>query len=316
MFATGFKTTPCGPPAANRATANNVIIPSYCRTSATLGRMRHAVWLLALAALAAERQVDPTFLRRNTTQVAEKPAGITTSTCGYKPLFGEGDADARIVRGIARYGETRVAGGGACEAVSYPAQEQIYYVLEGSGVRLHGSEKTRVRAGDFLYIGPGVRHSMTNPGSAPCRFLIMGFRVPAGSTAPAKLPIANIAGVPLQTVGGHPPSTQYRLMIGDRSSTRDKLAAGLAVTSLFIMEFAPGGTNFPHHHEREEEIYILLDGQGDMVAGGGMDGVEGRFPARPGDAYFFRLNCTVGFYNGKTPARILAVRSLFPFPRK
>ena len=33
-----------------------------------------------------------------------------------------------------------------------------------------------------------------------------------------------------------------------------------------------------------------------------------------GDAYFFRLNCTVGFYNtGSTAAHILAVRSLYPF---
>ena len=84
-----------------------------------------------------------------------------------------------------------------------------------------------------------------------------------------------------------------------------------------MMEIAPGGTNFPHHHEREEEIYLLLDGTGDMVAGGGMDGGEGRHPAKPGDAYFIRLNGTVGFYNsnatGAPNAHILAVRSLFPF---
>jgi mannose-6-phosphate isomerase-like protein (cupin superfamily) len=79
------------------------------------------------------------------------------------------------------------------------------------------------------------------------------------------------------------------------------------------MEFEPGGTNFPHHHDAEEEIYVLLDGQGDMVAGSGTNGLEARFPATPGDTYFFRLNCTVGFYNGaKAPAHILAVRSLFP----
>jgi uncharacterized cupin superfamily protein len=103
-------------------------------------------------------------------------------------------------------------------------------------------------------------------------------------------------------------------MIGDVRSTRDKIAAAHVLTSLFIMEITPGGTNSPHHHEREEEIYLLLDGNGDMVAGGGSDGVEGRHKSKPGDAYFFRLNCTVGFYNtGATKARVLAVRSLFPF---
>jgi mannose-6-phosphate isomerase-like protein (cupin superfamily) len=89
------------------------------------------------------------------------------------------------------------------------------------------------------------------------------------------------------------------------------------MVSLFIMDFAPGGTNIPHHHEREEEIYYVLRGHGDMVAGGGADGNEGRYPAKEGDAYFIRLNTTVGFYSGSKAGEdhdlILAVRSSFPF---
>jgi mannose-6-phosphate isomerase-like protein (cupin superfamily) len=89
------------------------------------------------------------------------------------------------------------------------------------------------------------------------------------------------------------------------------------VTSLFLMQFAPGGTNFPHHHELAEEVYLVLDGHGNMAAGGGENGVAGLHPAGPGDAYFFRLNATVGFYNtGKAGAHILAVRSWYPFPRR
>ena len=85
--------------------------------------------------------------------------------------------------------------------------------------------------------------------------------------------------------------------------------------AFFWMDFAPGGTNFPHHHETAEEIYLVLDGDGQMVAGSGMDGIEARFPAKTGDAYYFRPNCTVGFYNKETPgakAHILAVRSKIP----
>jgi mannose-6-phosphate isomerase-like protein (cupin superfamily) len=83
------------------------------------------------------------------------------------------------------------------------------------------------------------------------------------------------------------------------------------------MDFVPGGTNFPHHHEAAEEIYLLMDGRGEIVAGGGTDGIEGRYPAAAGDAYYFRPNCTVGFYNQNKPgatANILAVRARIPPP--
>jgi hypothetical protein len=67
-----------------------------------------------------------------------------------------------------------------------------------------------------------------------------------------------------------------------------------------------------------EEIYLVLDGEGQMVAGGGLDGVEGLHPAKSGDAYYFRPNCTVGFYNQTRPAlkaHILAVRAFVPMPQ-
>jgi mannose-6-phosphate isomerase-like protein (cupin superfamily) len=145
------------------------------------------------------------------------------------------------------------------------------------------------------------------------RLFVMGFKLPEKAAPPPKLLIANYDDVQKQTVGGHPDSVVYQLMMGDVTSKRDRLAAAHVLTSLYVMEFAPGGTNFPHHHDAEEEIYVLLDGQGDMVAGSGTNGLEARFPTVPGDAWFFRLNCTVGFYNSSQgPAHILAVRSLYP----
>lgn len=280
---------------------------------------RLAVVMLAAAACvaAAEREVDPTFLYRHVPEVAERPSDVSTPTCHYKPVFGAGDPQARALRGIVRYGELRVDPGGACEPLAYPGEEQIYVVLEGSGAVTHDRDQAAVRKNDFMYLAPGVRHALKNPSGAPVRALVMGFRVPAGKIArPAKLPIANIGDVRKETVAGHPPTTLYQLLMGTTESKRDKLAAASVMTSLFIMEFAPGGTNFPHHHDTEEEIYYVLDGHGDMVAGGGVDGVENRRPARAGDAYFFRLNCTVGFYNsdaaGEPKAHILAVRSKYP----
>lgn len=267
----------------------------------------------------AERTVDPTFLHRFVPDLPDRAVDVTTATCHYKPIFGLGDRQRKIVRGVARFGEMTIDPGGRSAATYCPREEQLYVILAGSGVLSYGEQKVPVSRNDFMYLAPGVARQLFNPADQPCRLIVAGYKIPPGTqlAAPTKLLKANIDEVEKQTVAGHPPSVLYQLLMGDRKSTRDKIAAGQVLTSLFLMEFAPGGTNFPHHHIREEEIYLILEGRGEIVAGGGMTGIEGRHAARAGDAYFFRLNCTVGFYNRPDPdakARILAARSLFPFP--
>jgi mannose-6-phosphate isomerase-like protein (cupin superfamily) len=264
---------------------------------------------------AEDRRIDPTFLHRDLSAARETAADFTTSTCHYKPLFGQGDHDRPVVIGIARYGEVILDPNGACATRNYPEEDQVYVVLEGTGSVKYGSENVPLKKEDYLYIPATVAHSLTNQSRAPLKVIVMGFHTRGfEKTSPPKHPLrANIDDVPTQTVSGHPSSTLYRLLMGDVDSKRDRIAAGRVLTSLFVMEIAPGGTNFPHHHEREEEIYLVLEGRGEMVGGGGMDGIEGRHPAKAGDAYFFRLNCTVGYYSAPgVKSRILAVRSWYP----
>ncbi len=273
---------------------------------------------LALSAFGAERRVDPTFLYRSLDEASFVDADETGPGCRYRALFGAGDGEPAIVRGVARFGELVVEPGGSCATVEYAGEEQIYYVLSGEGAAHYRGNPVPIRQGDFAYFAPGADHSASNDSDQPLRIAVMGFKVDAEGEygIPVKLPIANEDEAEKQVVGNHPSSTLYQLLLGATSSQRDLLATGHTVTSLFIMEFAPGGTNFPHHHATEEEVYLLLDGTGEMVAGGGIDGVEGRHPAKPGDAYFYRLNATVGFYAADTAgstAKILAVRSRYPF---
>lgn len=283
--------------------------------------MKFAMFIIFLTGISlaygAQRKVDPTWLHRNVSGVPEKAMEISTPGCHYKPLFGAGDSETRTVRSVARYGEVTIDPSGHCKEVSYPAEEQIYFVLAGSGTLSYGGQKSSVKKDDFMYLPPQVRHGLANPSSTPLRFVVMGFRIPEGVSIPApprELQIANANDVKLHADAGHPASTQYRLLLGNRKGTNDRLDCGIVVTSLFMMEFAPGGTNFPHHHQMAEEIYLVLDGHGDIAAGGGRNGIEGLHPSGPGDAWFFRLNSTVGFYNrGKTRAHILAVRSWYPF---
>jgi len=277
--------------------------------------------LLLVPCLAAqERKIDPTWLHRMLPEAKESGAAFATESCRYKPLFGEGDSEARILQSVSRFGEIELAAHGKCQPEFYAREEEIYFVVSGRGVLQYGDEPHAMRKSDFTYLPPGVKHSISNDSGEPLQVVVMSFKIPAkiAINTPSPQPkIVNLDDVKEETVGGHPPSVLYKLLIGPRNGNRDALDEAYVVTSFFWMNFAPGGTNFPHHHETAEEIYLVLDGNGEMAAGSGMDGIEGRFPAKAGDAYYFRPNCTVGFYNQNKPgakAHILAVRSRIPLP--
>jgi mannose-6-phosphate isomerase-like protein (cupin superfamily) len=264
---------------------------------------------------AEDRRIDPTFLYRDTSKASEKPSDLSTATCHYKPLFGQGDKDTAAVVSIARYGEAVIDPNGTCTTVRYPDEDQVYVVLDGTATVSYANETVRLKTEDYLYIPATIAHAPLNPSTKPLTVLLLGFHTKGAEQAPIPpYPLHdNIENVPTNLVSGHPSSSLFRLLMGDADSTRDRIAAGRVLTSLFLMEIAPDGTNFPHHHEREEEIYLVLSGHGVMVAGGGMDGIAGRHPAKAGDAYFFRLNSTVGYYSAPNiKSRILAVRSWYP----
>lgn len=281
-----------------------------------------SIFMLCLSPLSAqERQVDPTWLYRNVSQLHDAQVDLSSASCRYKAIFGDGDSQARPLQSVARFGEATLDPRGECQAVQYDREEELYFVLEGTGTLHYGSEAYPLRANDFTDIAPGVKHSIENNSAAPLRVVVMAFKIPASisiSAPPSQPKIANMDALQEETVEGHPTSVLYKLLAGPRTGTRDAIDQAYVVVSLFWMDFAPGGTNFPHHHEAAEEIYLVVDGHGDMVAGGGTDGVEGRHPAQAGDAYYFRPNCTVGFYNQNKPgakAHILAVRSKIQLPK-
>jgi len=127
---------------------------------------------------AQERQVDPTWLHRYVPRLSETRIDLTTATCHYKAIFGEGDNENRIMRSVARFGEATLDTQGTCQTVSYDRQEELYFVIEGKGV-LHYADRTYpMRANDFTYLAPGVKHSIENASNQPLRVVIMGFKIP------------------------------------------------------------------------------------------------------------------------------------------
>jgi quercetin dioxygenase-like cupin family protein len=55
----------------------------------------------------------------------------------------------------------------------HKVQEQIYYVLEGEGLLTLDDERRLMRAHDYVYVPPGVRHSFTNTGLHGLVFLVV-----------------------------------------------------------------------------------------------------------------------------------------------
>jgi mannose-6-phosphate isomerase-like protein (cupin superfamily) len=279
--------------------------------------LKTALLLLLFAPVvqAQERTIDPTWLHRSLSDAKDAAIDLTAEGCRYKAMFGEGDAAAKTLKSVARFGELEIAKHGECRAVHYEREEELYFVLSGKGILRYGEGTYALRSSDFTYLPPDVRHALRNDSDEPLRVVLMTFRIPEKIAVAAANPqpkIGHLDDVKEEIVGGHPSSVLYKLLAGPRSGKRDAIDEAYVVTSLFVMDFAPGGTNFPHHHETAEEIYLILDGDGEIVAGSGTNGIEGRFPAHAGEAYYFRPNCTVGFYNQDKPgakAHILAVRS-------
>jgi mannose-6-phosphate isomerase-like protein (cupin superfamily) len=276
--------------------------------------------LLSLSVTYVIEAQSPAFLKRTLSEISVKQADLSGAGALYKPIFGAGDSEPEAIQGVARFGYLAVDSGGMSNIVKYDGEEQILFILEGTGNLHYGNSTVPVTKNDFIYIPVGVSHGLSNPRERTLKVIVMGFKIPdVTKIIPTpRLMIANADEVPLQILGQHGPTTQFRLLMGTTESKRDRLAAAYLVNSLFIMDFAAGGTNIPHRHPREEEIYYVLRGEGEMVAGETADGKEVRYPAKEGDAFFFAPRTLIGFYSatkeGEEHALILAVRSRYSTP--
>jgi mannose-6-phosphate isomerase-like protein (cupin superfamily) len=275
-------------------------------------------YLLAALFLAITLNAKSQYLRRSLSDITEVKTGLSNSTAHYKPFFGEGDNDQSVLKGIARYGNLTIDPGGMSNIFKFDNEEQVLFILEGTGILNIDSKNVPVSRNDFMYIPEGMKFGLSNPREGSLSVIIMGFKI-SPDTCKSKsheLMIANCDEVRFQTLPSHGPTTTFQLLMGTTQSTRDKLAAACQVNSLFIMDFAAGGTNNPHRHDSEEEIYFILRGKGDIVAGENSNGGELRHPSSEGDVYFFSPKTLIGFYSGNKEeeehARILAVRFKFP----
>lgn len=282
-------------------------------TRAIVSTMGSSMFLL-LQALSAGAQ--PQYLRQSLSKAAAVNTEVSTKTARYQAVFGLGASDSELVKAVKHYGFLTIDPNGESKVVHYNREEVVYYVLAGTGMLRYGNGQMPISKNDFFYIPIGARHGFSNPREDTLTLMMVGVEIPANvAVKPTPhLPLANADKVSFQLLpqSNHGPSSRFQLLLGNTNSKRDRLAAASQINSLYVIDFDPGGTNIPHRHENEEEIYFMLRGAGEMVAGQTPEGKEARHPVKEGDAFFFARNTLVGFYSStdttKEHARILAVR--------
>ncbi len=283
----------------------------------TLSKALIIVFLMLSTVIALAQ--EPVYLKRSMENISEVNSEISSKSAHYRPFFGEGDRNSQIVKCVKRFGHLSIDPGGESKSIKYGREEQVCYVLNGTGILNYGDQVVPISKNDFFYLPVGIVHNFYNPRERPLEVIVMGYEIPEETTIKGtpNLLIASADEVSFQVLGQHGPTTQFQLLLGTIKSKRDRLAAAYQVNSLFVMDFAEGGTNIPHKHENEEEIYFVLRGNGEMVTGETPNGEEMRYPAKTGDAFFISKNTLIGFYSGtkegEEHARILAIRSKLCF---
>jgi uncharacterized cupin superfamily protein len=211
-----------------------------------------------------------------------------------------GEAAGSVTVGVRRIQVP--ADGWSTPAHEHGRQEEIFYVLAGRGFSWQRERTTEIRAGDCIVYLPrrgahslhaiepldvlafGPRHADESP-----RFPRLGLSL-VGSRAVESLP-GSVEGAPIQFVReaelGAPelpePGERPRTIVNVGEvegeafgrtrvvSTRRDLgvAAGAVLTGLKHVEVPPGKEATPLHcHSQEEEIFVVLDGGGELVLDG------------------------------------------------
>jgi quercetin dioxygenase-like cupin family protein len=150
------------------------------------------------------------------TYVAVQPDGAPSfwqpvPANGYTTVMLSGE---QTVSGNVSMGTQTVAVGGFVREHAHPAQEELIYVLEGSGIALIQDVEHPMVRGALFYFGPNTRHKFVNTGTTPLTFawtmlpaglekFFEGIGRPRNEGEPAPLPFprpADVGAIELGTV--------------------------------------------------------------------------------------------------------------------
>jgi uncharacterized cupin superfamily protein len=170
------------------------------------------------------------------------------------------DGPDQLATGTVRIGarRRRLAPGAQSPRAAAPGAEAMAVVLSGSGVSSQDGTEAAIRAGDAL-LHPAGAASVLRAGDDGLDVLLLGTRTePAGGDAAAPAPmIVAIDDVP----GAERDRGEFGATIRNVG-----VALGSKSTGMRHATIAPGRLNAPPHcHSAEEEMFVVLDGDGTLL---------------------------------------------------
>ncbi len=157
----------------------------------------------------------------------------------------------------------------------HPVQDEIWVVLEGRGEIWVGDERLAVQRSSLILIPAGIRHGLQ---AAPDSRLVLLFVKSPGITEaePGSTAAALAAASALPWEGG----TRMRSFVLDDLVEYDpKLRVRkpiLKVPTLVseIVCYEPGQATATHHHPVQDELWLVLEGRGEIWVGDARRAVE------------------------------------------
>ncbi|MGH2663553.1 MAG: cupin domain-containing protein [Actinomycetota bacterium] len=214
--------------------------------------------------------------------------------------------------------------------------EETFHVLEGGAVFDTPGRRYLLRPGDYGLVPVGVRHAWRNDGSVPARWAEMQAPQPRSRHGEDTFLVPPVAGEgsaveadvrdPRTRSMGHiepanmDPDKQTQDMLALSASMRTALLVysgitvkmmvdadlGAQLSTMFMVQYRPGGLAGTHDHPFEE-TYLILEGEVDAVFD------DRRYRLAAGDVAFSGVGCVHGFSNpAKVPVRWLETQAPQP----
>jgi len=215
--------------------------------------------------------------------------------------------------------------------------EESFYVLEGAPTLIIDARAYQLGPGACGLVPLGTPHAWVAPAHGTARWIDMLAPQPRAGTAPADTFFLG----PVATYERHDfdirdPRSRHLFLVTDGDIELDRLKAGAAVdaptvsasmntallaysgialkmmvdqrlgaelSTMFMVEYQPGGVAHPHDHPLEES-YFILEGEIEAVAD------DRQYLLRAGDVFWTGVGCIHGFRNtSRKPVRWLETQS-------